>query len=60
MKDFARYVAGKLGLVGVDMTGLKGVYDFKVDWKSVTDEPGVDPVTNIARRCLRPSRKSLD
>jgi uncharacterized protein (TIGR03435 family) len=42
MKDFARFVAGKLGLVAVDMTGLKGVYDFKVDWKEST-ETGVDP-----------------
>ncbi len=42
MKDFARYVAGKLGLIAVDMTGLKGVYDFKVDWKEST-EAGVDP-----------------
>jgi uncharacterized protein (TIGR03435 family) len=33
MEDFARFVAGKLGLVAVDNTGLKGVYDFKVDWK---------------------------
>jgi uncharacterized protein (TIGR03435 family) len=32
MPDFARYVAGKLGLVAVDQTGLDGVYDFKAEW----------------------------
>ena len=48
MEDFARYVAGKLGLVAVDKTGLKGVYDFKADWTVEKDQdgaglPGVDP-----------------
>lgn len=48
MEDFARYVAGKLGLVAVDKTGLKGVYDFKVDWTVEADQdpvglPGGDP-----------------
>jgi len=48
MEDFARYVAGKLGLVAVDKTGLKGLYDFKVDWQVDTDQdtsglPGADP-----------------
>jgi uncharacterized protein (TIGR03435 family) len=33
MRDFARYVGGKLGLVAVDHTGLEGVYDFKATWK---------------------------
>src|SRR5258708_18135778 len=47
MEDFARYVAGKLGLVAVDKTGLKGVYDFKVDWTVEADRdtgglPGSD------------------
>jgi len=37
MPDFARYVAGKLGLVAVDKTGLKGVYDFKVEWTAEAD-----------------------
>src|SRR5260370_23720251 len=32
MADLARYVGGKLGLVAVDQTGLKGVYDFKAQW----------------------------
>ena len=44
MENLARYVAGKLGLVAVDKTGLKGVYDFKVDWTVETDQsPGFDP-----------------
>ena len=48
MGDLARYVGGKLGLVVVDKTGLKGVYDFKVDWRDDTDRPAgglpdVDP-----------------
>ncbi len=48
MGDFARYVAGKLGLVAVDKTGLKGVYDVKVEWTVEPDQnagglPGVDP-----------------
>lgn len=32
MENLARWVAGKLGLVAVDQTGLKGPYDFKADW----------------------------
>jgi uncharacterized protein (TIGR03435 family) len=48
MPDFARYVGGKLGLVAVDKTGLKGVYDFKLEWTADTDQhpvglPDVDP-----------------
>jgi uncharacterized protein (TIGR03435 family) len=47
MENFARYVAGKLGLVAVDKTGLKGVYDFKVEWTVEPDQdtgglPGAD------------------
>ncbi len=47
MEDFARYVTGKLGLVGVDQTGLKGLYDFKADWviEKVTDTGGL-PITD--------------
>jgi uncharacterized protein (TIGR03435 family) len=33
MENLARWVAGKLGLVAVDQTGLKGPYDVKADWK---------------------------
>jgi len=33
MRDFARYVAGKLGLVAVDKTGLTGAYDVNAEWK---------------------------
>ena len=48
MENLARYVGGKLGVVAVDETGLKGVYDFKVDWPEGTNQdtsglPGVDP-----------------
>jgi uncharacterized protein (TIGR03435 family) len=48
MEDFARFVAGKLGLVAVDETGLKGVYNFKADWTVEPDLstgglPNVDP-----------------
>jgi uncharacterized protein (TIGR03435 family) len=44
MADLARFVAGKLGLVGVDETGLQGLYDIKVEWKveaeqSASDDP---------------------
>ena len=37
MPDLARFVAGKLGLVAVDETGLKGLYDFKAEWKVEMD-----------------------
>ena len=48
MENLARYVAGKLGQVAVDKTGLKGVYDLKVSWTVETDQstgglPGADP-----------------
>jgi uncharacterized protein (TIGR03435 family) len=33
MADFARFVGGKLGLIAVDQTGLKGFYDMKADWR---------------------------
>ena len=38
MDSFARFVAGKLGLVAVDQTGLKGLYDFKAHWKAELDQ----------------------
>ncbi len=41
MEDLARYVAGKLGLVAVDRTGLKGVYDLNVEWRAETDQSAV-------------------
>ena len=46
MPDFARYVAGKLGLVAVDQTGLPGVYDVKAEWRVTPgqiDLAGGDP-----------------
>ncbi|MBZ5611102.1 MAG: TIGR03435 family protein [Acidobacteriia bacterium] len=48
MQDFARFVGGKLGLVAVDETRLKGLYDFKADWKVEADPsasalPDFDP-----------------
>lgn len=33
MADFARFVSGKTGVIGVDQTGLPGFYDFKAEWK---------------------------
>ncbi len=39
MEDFARFVAGKMGLIAVDHTGLKGFYDVKADWKVETAQP---------------------
>jgi uncharacterized protein (TIGR03435 family) len=48
MPTLARFVAGKLGLVAVDETGLKGLYDVKAEWKfdpgeSASPTPGEDP-----------------
>jgi uncharacterized protein (TIGR03435 family) len=48
MENFARFVGGKLGLVAVDQTQLKGFYDFKAHWKVETDQStsgltGYDP-----------------
>lgn len=33
MRDFARFVGGKLGLIAVDQTGLPGVYDVDAAWR---------------------------
>lgn len=48
MPDFARFLAGKLGLAGIDQTGLTGIYAIDLKWKSENDEiardfPGYDP-----------------
>src|SRR5262245_3213303 len=46
MADFARFVAGKLGLVAVDQTGLQGFYDMKAEWRGPPPNatlPGEDP-----------------
>jgi len=48
MPTLARFVAGKLGLVAVDETGLKGLYEVKAEWKfdpgqSDSRTPGEDP-----------------
>jgi len=47
MATLARFVAGKLGVVAVDETRLKGLYDVKVEWKfdpeSASRGPGEDP-----------------
>ncbi|HWE48541.1 MAG TPA: TIGR03435 family protein [Bryobacteraceae bacterium] len=37
METFSHYVAGKLGLVAEDETGLRGLYDFKADWRVEKD-----------------------
>jgi len=47
-KHFARYVAGKLGVLAEDETGLQGVYDVNVTWDSQNVQaaaalPGADP-----------------
>ncbi len=46
MRDFARFVCGKMAMVCVDQTGLTGFYDVKATWP--TDDqspppPGIDP-----------------
>lgn len=41
MADFARFVAGKTGVIAVDQTALPGFYDFKADWKE--DPNATDP-----------------
>ncbi len=48
MPTLARFVAGKLGLVAVDETGLKGLYDVEAEWRFDPDQPtsratGEDP-----------------
>jgi uncharacterized protein (TIGR03435 family) len=43
MYDFTRFVIGKLGLVGIDQTGLKGGYDFDAHWKVEPDPSAEDP-----------------
>ena len=42
MPTFARFVAGKLYEVGVDQTGLTGLYDFDVKW-TIEKDPDTDP-----------------
>jgi len=44
--DFARFTAGKLGVIAIDRTGLEGLYDFHADWKPPSEQsllPGDDP-----------------
>ena len=48
MPTLARFVAGKLGLVAVDETGLKGHFDVKAEWRfdpaqPTSLAPGEDP-----------------
>ena len=42
MADLARYVAGKLGLVAADKTGLNGIYDFEAEWTVESVEGGAE------------------
>jgi uncharacterized protein (TIGR03435 family) len=51
MATFARFVTGKLGLVGVDETGLPGLYDFKIQW-AVQKDPTA-PVLDDPLEALR-------
>ena len=45
MANLARFVGGKLGLVAIDETGLRGPYDVKAEWKVPTEQStGVSPV----------------
>ena len=49
MPSLARFVAGKLGLVAVDETGLTGLYDVRAQWRYDPDQsasraPGEDPL----------------
>jgi uncharacterized protein (TIGR03435 family) len=44
MPDLARFVAGKLGLVATDKTGLKGFYDVDATWTVQPDLSGGLPV----------------
>jgi uncharacterized protein (TIGR03435 family) len=65
METLARFVGGKLGLIAVDQTGLKGVYDVKAEWRVATDQPtsdlpGYDPATRCGPPFLRLCRTSLD
>ena len=65
MEDFARYVAGKLGLVAVDKTGLKGLYDFEAEWTWRRIRTWVccrvsTRAMKYAQRCLQLCRTSLD
>jgi len=41
MRDFARFVAGKLGLVAIDQTGLTGTYRVKAEWRDPAGQPGI-------------------
>jgi uncharacterized protein (TIGR03435 family) len=47
MPDFARFVAGKLGLIGADETGLQGLYDVHAGWKL---DPSTSALPNDDRR----------
>jgi uncharacterized protein (TIGR03435 family) len=51
MAAFARFVAGKLGLIGVDETGLPGLYDFDFTW-TVEKDPTRSP-TDDSQEALR-------
>jgi uncharacterized protein (TIGR03435 family) len=50
MVTFARFVSGKLGLVGVDETGLLGLYDFNLNWTVEKDPNGPLPDPQEALR----------
>ena len=41
MPTLARFVAGKLGLVAVDETGLKGLYDVEAEWRFDPEQPTI-------------------
>ncbi|HLJ47839.1 MAG TPA: TIGR03435 family protein [Bryobacteraceae bacterium] len=53
MPTFARFVAGKLGLVAVDETGLSGLYDFNAHWTIDPDPSASDLLINDPREAMR-------
>jgi uncharacterized protein (TIGR03435 family) len=54
MADFARFVGGKLNLFpAIDETGLKGLYNFKADWKVDANPYGDDDARSTVLAALR-------
>ena len=53
MANLARFAGGKLGLVAVDETGLKGAYDIKAEWRVQSDQSTGAPLGDNPRDDLR-------
>jgi len=56
MPMFARFVAGKLYEVGVDQTGITGLYDFDVKW-TLERDPDTDPRDALRRTVIEGLQK---